>query len=115
MVAEKESNRCFCFSDTDDYVMHCLDLGSYRRFYRLRCISDVNTEQRKTPEKCLVVLYGAEGGNRTRTSIAEHRILSPGRLPVPPLRQHVIPLEVEQFTIFTWFTKKINDFGNGDI
>src|SRR5436309_3012627 len=28
----------------------------------------------------------AEGGNRTHTGLAAHRILSPARLPVPPLR-----------------------------
>ena len=28
----------------------------------------------------------AEGGNRTRTGCKPHRILSPARLPVPPLR-----------------------------
>src|SRR5207247_7409702 len=28
----------------------------------------------------------AEGGNRTHTGLAAHRILSPARLPIPPLR-----------------------------
>src|SRR5215510_10137366 len=28
----------------------------------------------------------AEGGSRTHTELAPHRILSPARLPVPPLR-----------------------------
>ena len=32
------------------------------------------------------ILRGAEGGNRTHTGLAPHRILSPARLPVPPLR-----------------------------
>jgi hypothetical protein len=44
--------------------------------------------------------YGAEGGNRTRTSIAEHRILSPGRLPVPPLRQ-IKPFYETGFAIYS--------------
>jgi hypothetical protein len=35
----------------------------------------------------------AEDGNRTRTSIAEHGILSPGRLPVPPLRHTVVTMK----------------------
>src|SRR5690242_14425531 len=29
----------------------------------------------------------AEGGNRTHTGLTAHRILSPARLPVPPLRR----------------------------
>ena len=53
--------------------------------------------------------YGAEGGNRTRTFIAEHRILSPGRLPVPPLRQHSAALMDEQFNIFIGIRKKMQD------
>ena len=36
---------------------------------------------------------GAEDGDRTRTLIAEHGILSPGRLPVPPLRP--VPLKLQ--------------------
>ena len=31
--------------------------------------------------------YGAEDRGRTGTGIATHGILSPGRLPIPPLRR----------------------------
>ena len=33
--------------------------------------------------------YGAGNGNRTRTMLSHHGILSPGRLPIPPLRRIV--------------------------
>ena len=32
-------------------------------------------------------LFGARGRGRTGTGITSHRILSPGRLPIPPLEQ----------------------------
>ena len=34
--------------------------------------------------KSLVVYFGARDGNRTRTNITVHRILSPACLPIPP-------------------------------
>jgi len=37
--------------------------------------------------------FCAEGGNRTRTSFAEHRILSPVRLPIPPPRLKIYKLQ----------------------
>ena len=33
---------------------------------------------------------GAGNGNRTRTMLSHHGILSPGRLPIPPLRRIVL-------------------------
>ena len=36
---------------------------------------------------CSTPRYGAGNGNRTRTILSYHGILSPGRLPVPPLRR----------------------------
>lgn len=41
---------------------------------------------------CKPMLGGAEDGGRTRTLIAEHGILSPGRLPIPPLRPSLVKL-----------------------
>gem|GEM_PF-1787167 len=44
--------------------------------------------QRLTPAQVTPSVLCAEGGTRTRTFIAEHRILSPVRLPIPPLRRN---------------------------
>ncbi len=33
-------------------------------------------------------MFGARGRGRTDTGISSHRILSPGRLPIPPL-EHI--------------------------
>ena len=40
-----------------------------------------------TPYRCSHVIHYAADRNRTGTGITTHRILSPGRLPVPPLRR----------------------------
>src|SRR5688500_895803 len=40
------------------------------------------------PDLNCVSAHGAEGGNRTPTALADQRILSPLRLPVPPPRPH---------------------------
>ena len=55
--------------------------------------------------------YGAEGGNRTRTVLADPRILSPVRLPISPPRQMtlvavVIPRLARIQTVFYQITKK---------
>lgn len=43
--------------------------------------------------------FSAPDGNRTRTNIAAHRILSPARLPVPPPRQKMVsPRRLERPT-----------------
>ena len=62
---------------------------------------------------CQNVISGAEGGNRTHTRGDPHRILSPARLPVPPLRQWGMdvprdstPLVLEKQGVFTSPLKK---------
>ncbi len=48
---------------------------------------------KKAVNTCIYSIYSlfinAAGRNRTGTSIATHGILSPGRLPIPPLRQKI--------------------------
>ena len=38
------------------------------------------------------IWFGAGNGNRTRTILSYHGILSPGRLPIPPFRRSGRPL-----------------------
>ena len=54
-------------------------------------------------------IIGAGNGNRTRTILSYHGILSPGRLPVPPLRRTVAHtlyhIQLDLSSLFTNFTK----------
>ena len=43
---------------------------------------------------------GAGNGNRTRTMLSHHGILSPGRLPIPPLRRFGFSTPIHYTTLF---------------
>ncbi len=63
---------------------------------RAKCISQIRriyfVEKSTNLVLRLVLFSGAGNRNRTGTGVASHRILSPGRLPVPPLRQVIFRL-----------------------
>ena len=64
----------------------------------------VSFEVIKKPS-CRMAFLGARNRNRTGTGITSHGILSPGRLPVPPLEHYPISIAP-----FFWFVKKKNNY-----
>ena len=63
-----------------DFFNICINLNSYIRAKRRQ--SKNRQAQKRLP------IFGAQGRGRTGTGITTHGILSPGRLPVPPL-EHI--------------------------
>ena len=49
-----------------------------------------NKNEKKKNSNLSITVFNAADRNRTGTGITTHGILSPGRLPVPPLRQEML-------------------------